>query len=154
VGVAPEPTLDTKGGHRVETRRAIKNKTGIYVNIPSEICKALEIKVGDRLKVSYVTGTGIFITQMVGSDKPPTVPGSIEGLKKAADFVCAQAEKKLRAFEHNSISRYCTAIVEQISRLGIFELQKRVDRMEKRTIEVNKIKGQLVLIRQHKKSPG
>jgi len=135
----------------METRKAIKNKTGIYVNIPSNICKALEIKVGERLRVSYVTGLGIFITQLVGSDKAPIVPGSVEALKKAADFVCAQAEKKLKAFELNSISRYCTAIVEQISRLGIFELQKRVDRMEKRTIEVNKVKGQLVLIRQHKK---
>ena len=138
----------------MDFRKVIQIRGTSYISIPREICKALEIKAGDRLKVSYVTGTGIFITQLSGADKIPTDPRSIENLKRAADFIVSRAEKKLKSFELDSISRYCTSIVEQISRLGIFELQKKVDRLEKRAIEVNKVKGQLVMIRQHKKASG
>ncbi len=138
----------------METRRVIKNKTGFYVNIPIDICKALEIRAGERLKVSYITGTGIFITQSRGADRIPIEPRSPEGLKKIADSIYSQTEKKLKNLASTSITNYFTSMIQQISRLGIFELQRKVDRLEKGAIEVNKVKGQLVLIRQRKKSSG
>jgi len=137
----------------METRRAIKNKTGFYVNIPMDICKALEIKKGERLKVSYVTGVGIFITQLVGPDKAPIVPGSIEGLKKAADSICLQTETKLKNIASTSITNYFTSMIQQISRLGIFELQRKVDRLEKMWLPLGDLKSKLSLVRQRKRSP-
>lgn len=138
----------------METRKVIANKTGFYINIPIDICKALDIKGGDRLKVSYVTGTGIFITQLSGADKIPTLPRSIEGLKKSADSICSQTETKLKEIASHSITNYFTSMIQQISRLGIFELQKKVDRLERLSIESNIVKGKLILVRQHKKSSG
>ena len=138
----------------MDFRKVISIRGTSYVSIPKDICKALEIKAGERLKVSYVTGTGIFITQLVGADKIPTDPRSPEGLKKIADSIYSQTETKLKDLASHSITNYFTSIIQQLSRLGIFEIQKRVDRLEKRSIEVNKVKGQLVLIRQHKKSLG
>lgn len=137
----------------METRRAIKNKTGIYVNIPSEICKALDIRAGERLKVSYVTGQGIFITQLTGSDKIPIAPRSPEALQKNIDFMYSRVEKNLKNLESQAISNYHTSMIKEISRLGIFELQRKVDRLEKRVEESNKGKVKLSLVRQRKRSP-
>lgn len=136
----------------MDTRKVIKIRGSHYIGIPLEIAEALEIRAGDRLKVSYVTGTGIFITQPKGADKPPTDPRSVEGLKKAANFIYSQLERKLKFLESKSISDYHTSMIKEISRLGIFELQRKVDRLEKRSVEVNKTKGQLVMIRQHNKA--
>jgi len=137
----------------VETRKAIKNKTGIYVNIPSNICKALDIRAGERLKVSYVTGTGIFITQLRGADKIPIEPRSPEGLQKNIDFMYSRVEKNLKNLESQAISNYHTSMIKEISRVGIFELQRKVDRLEKRVEESNKGKVKLSLVRQRKKNP-
>jgi AbrB family looped-hinge helix DNA binding protein len=138
----------------MQTRKIIQMRGSQYINIPKEIAEALETKPGDRLKVSYVTGTGIFITQLRGADKIPTDPGSIEGLKKAADSIYSQTEIKLRNLASKSITDYFTSIIQQISRLGIFELQKKVDRLERLSVESNIVKGKLVLIREHKKKTG
>ena len=138
----------------MDTRRVIANKTGFYINIPIDICKALEINGGDRLKVSYVTGTGIFITQLSGADKIPTEPRSPEGLKKIADSIYSQTETKLKSLAHKSITDYFTLMIQQLSRMGIFELQRKVDRLEKLSIESNIVKGKLILVRQHNKKTG
>jgi len=122
-----------------------------YISIPRNICNALEIKRGERLKVSYVTGTGIFITQEKGADKIPVSPKSIEGLKKSADFVYSQIEKKLKELESKSISDYFTSMIRQLSRLGIFEVERRVNRLERLAVESNIQKGKLTLVREHKK---
>ena len=135
----------------MDTRRVIRNKTGFYINIPLDICRALEIKKGEHLKVSYVTGVGIFITQLSGADKIPISPKSIEGLKKSADFIVSQTETRLKQIEANSITSYYTSMIEHISRLGIFELKKRVDRMERLAVESNIEKGRLTLVREHKR---
>lgn len=136
----------------MDFRKVIQIRGTSYISIPKEICKALEIRTGERLKVSYVTGTGIFITQLKGADKIPIEPGSIDGLKKAAELIYSRLESKLKVLEDRSISDYHTAMVKEISRLGIFELKQKVDRLEKQSIKVEKVKGQLVLMRQHKKS--
>jgi hypothetical protein len=154
VGATPEVTQKERGDQGMETRRVIANKTGFYINIPIDICKALDINGGDRLKVSYVTGTGIFITQLSGADKIPTEPRSPEGLKKIADSIYSQTEIKLRNLASKSITDYFTSMIQQISRLGIFELQKKVDRLERLSVESNIVKGKLVLIREHKKKTG
>jgi len=138
----------------MDTRRAIKNKGGLYVNIPLDIVRALEIKPGERLKVSYVSGMGIFITQLKGADKIPTLPRSVEGLQKAADFIVSQTENRLKQIEANSISSYYTSMIEKLSRLGIFEMEKRVRRLERLSVESNLEKGKLILIREHKKKTG
>ena len=153
-GVYPPATHYKRGVKRMDFRKVIQIRGTSYISIPVEICKALEIRAGERLKVSYVTGTGIFITQLQGADKIPIEPKSIDGLKKSTDFIYSQLEKKLKNLESTSISNYHTAMIKEISRLGIFELKMKVDRLEKRAIEVNKVKGKLVLIRQRKKSSG
>ena len=138
----------------MDFRKVIKIKGGYYINIPLEIAKALDIGAGERLRVSYVTGQGIFITQLTGSDKIPIVPRSPEALQKNIDFMYSLVEKKLKNLESQAISNYHDSMIKEISRLGIFELQKRVDGLEKRVVESNKEKGKLIQLRQHKKSPG
>jgi len=138
----------------MDLRRVVKIKNSFYVNIPRDICEALEIRPGEQLKIGYLAGSGIFITQEKGADKIPVNTKSVDAIQKAADFIYSQLTRKLKLLEESSISNYHTAMIKEISRLGIFELQRKVDRLEKRSIEVNKIKGQLVLIRQHKKSTG
>jgi bifunctional DNA-binding transcriptional regulator/antitoxin component of YhaV-PrlF toxin-antitoxin module len=153
-GATLKPSSQRTGDNEMDLRRVIKIKGSYYVNIPLEICDALEIKPGDRLKIGYLAGSGIFITQLKGADKIPISSKSVEEIQKAADFIYFQLARKLKLLEENSISNYHTAMIKEISRLGIFELQRKVDRLEKRSVEVNKVKGQLVLIRQHKKSTG
>jgi len=136
----------------METRKVIQFKGTSYISIPKDICEALGIKAGERLKVSYVTGMGIFITQMKGADKIPILPGSTEGMKKSAAAICSQTEMKLKTIAEESIKDYFTSMVQQISRLGIFELQKKVDRLERLSVESNIEKGKLTLVREHKKS--
>ena len=138
----------------MEFRKVIQIKGTRYISIPIDVCKALDIRVGERLKVSYVTGVGIFISQSRGSDKIPVEPKSIEGLKKAADLICSQTETKLKNIASNSITNYFTSMIEKLSRLGIFEMQKRVDRLEKRNEENTWGKGKLTLLRQRKRSSG
>jgi hypothetical protein len=101
-----------------------------------------------------VTGTGIFITQPDGADKIPTEPRSPEGLKKIANSIYSQTETKLKNLAHKSITDYFTLMIQQLSRMGIFELQRKVDRLEKLSIESNIVKGKLILVRQHNKKTG
>ena len=138
----------------MDFRKVVSMSGTFYVSIPSEVCKALDIKAGEKLKVSYVTGQGIFITQAKGADKIPIDPRSLEGLKKAADFILSQTEKKLKELESKSITDYFTSMIEHISRLGIFELKKRVDRLDRLAVESNIEKGKLTLVREHKKRTG
>ena len=138
----------------MDFRKVIKIKGTHYISIPLEVCKALEIRAGERLKVSYVTGIGIFITQARGADKIPVEPKSIEGLKKAADLICFQTETKLKNIASNSITNYFTSMIEKLSRLGIFEMQKRVDRLEKMWLPLGDVKERLRLVRPRKKSSG
>jgi hypothetical protein len=138
----------------MDLRKVIHIRGTHYISIPLEIVKSLEIKPGEKLKVAYVPGSGIFITQLKAADKAPLEVKSIEVLKKAADSVYSQLEKRLKELETKSIENYFTLMIQQLSRLGIFELEKRVSRMEKRSVEMEKVKGELVLIRQHKKKLG
>ena len=136
----------------METRKVVQFKGTSYISIPKEICKALDIRAGEHLKISYIMGMGIFITQMSGADKIPVLPRSIEGLQKSADSICSQTEKKLKNISDTSIKDYFTGMMQQLSRLGIFELKNRVDRMERLAVESKIEKGKLTLIREHKKS--
>jgi len=136
----------------MDLRRVVKIKNSFYVNIPREICEALEIRPGDRLKVGYLAGSGIFITQEKGADKIPVNTKSVDAIQKAADFIYSQLARKLKLLEESSISNYHTAMIKEISRLGIFDLQRKVDQLEKRSLDVKKERGGLVLIRQQKKS--
>ena len=135
----------------METRKVVQIKGTSYISIPKDICEALGIMAGERLKISYVTGQGIFITQMSGADKIPIVPRGLGEFKKSLDDICSQAEKKLKNIADDSIKDYFTSMIQQLSRLGIFELQKRVDRMEKMEGEFKSEKGKLTLIKKSKK---
>ena len=138
----------------MDFRKVIQIKGTRYISIPIDVCKALDIRVGERLKVSYVTGIGIFITQARGADKIPIKPKSVEGLQKAADFILSQAEMKLKKMEADSISSYYTSMIKEISRLGIFELQRKVDGLVKKAEQSEKGKGKLVLFCDRKRRSG
>jgi len=135
----------------MELRTVISIRGTRYVSIPKDICKALEIKPGEKLKVSYVTGTGIFLTQVRGADRAPMEPGSVEGLKKAIDVMLSEAAKKLKSLESNLVSNYCTSMIQQVTRLGIFELQRKVDLLIEKDAKRCSEKGALTLVRERKK---
>jgi hypothetical protein len=152
VGVVSASIRERIGDERMDFRRVVKIKNSYYINIPRVVCEALEIRAGERLKVGYLPGSGMFITQERGADKIPVNPKSVEGIQRAADSIYSEVARKLKLLEDLSISNYHTAMIKEISRLGIFELQRKVDRLEKRAVESSRGKGKLTLIRERKKS--
>lgn len=125
-------------------------KSSLYVNIPRQIAEALGMQAGERLRVGYVTGSGIFITQVQGADKIPINTKSVDGLQKAADFIYSDVARKLKLLESTAIANYHAGMIKEISRLGIFDLQKEVDRLEKQLADPTKEKGKLTLVRRRK----
>lgn len=133
-----------RGGNRMEFRKVVKIKGGYYVCIPLAIAEALELKKGERLRVSYVTGAGIFITQERGADRVPIEPRSIEGVKKSVDFLISETDVKLKKMVSDASSRFFTSMLEQLSRFGIFTLQQKVDFLEKLVGVSKKERGKLL----------
>lgn len=134
----------------MDFRRVVKIKKSLYVNIPRQIADALGMQAGERLKVAYVAGSGIFITQVQGADKIPINPKNVDGLQKAADFIYSDVARKLTLLESAAVANYHASMIKEISRLGIFELQKKVDGLEKQVVGRTKEKGKLTLVRRRK----
>ena len=136
----------------MQSRKVVKIKESFYINIPSDVAQALEIMKGDRLKVSYIPGCGIFITQAQGADKIPVNLESVDTLNRAADAIRCQLERKARELGDNFISNLWGRLVPVIAGSGIFELKARVEKLEMKSKVSNQRRGKLVLL--HKKKRG
>ena len=136
----------------MDFRKVIKIKNSYYINIPHDVYEAMEVQAGERLKISHAEDSGTIIIQKHGAGEISLKPKNIEELKRAADFIYSRAAKKLKLLEERSISDYHTAMFKEISKLGIFELQRKVDGLEKRVGENKKGRGKLTLIHLQKKS--
>jgi len=136
----------------MERRKVIKIGNSKYINLPSEISEAMGVKEGDKLYILHVLGYGIFIPQAQGADKLPINLESIDRLKRAADTIYWQLERKLKDLDSNFISNLHASIIKDITRLGIFELKSQVEKLEKQVEESNKTKGRLTLVRKGRRN--
>jgi hypothetical protein len=138
----------------MQTRKVVQNRQSQYINIPKDIGEALNTKKGECLNVVYAPGVGMIITKLRGADEIPTTSKTTEELQKEAAFVCSEARRKLMKITDSQVQNFHSLMMKEFVNLGLFDLKSQVDRLEKRSIEVNKVKGQLVLMRQHKKKIG
>lgn len=137
----------------MDSRKVVRIGESYYINIPLEISKALGIMKGDRLKVSYLPGCGIFITLDQGADKIPVNLQSVDRLQRAADSIYEQLKGRLKDLDSNFISGLHLRIIDDLVRSGIFDLMARVEKVEKQVEETNKGKGRLTLVRKSRGSP-
>ena len=138
----------------MRSRKVVKMKKSLYINIPSEIAEALEIRHGDRWRVDDIPGTGLLITPDRGSKKIDVKLESIERIKRAADIIYSQQEKRLRSLESSIISNIIGRLIPAIATSGIFNIRRDVDEIKKMFGKVNREKTKLILLRDRKKSSG
>lgn len=134
------------------SRKVIKIEDSYYINIPSEIRKALGIQKGEDMKIGYLTGSGIFITQAQGADKIPVNPESVDRLQRAADAIRWQLERKAKDLGDKFISDLMNRLIPTIATSGIFDLKARVDKLETKAEVSGRGRGRLVLVHKKKRS--
>lgn len=133
----------------MDSRKVVKIEESYYINIPLDVAQAMEIIKGDRLKISYIPGCGIFITQARGADKIPVNLESVDRLQRAADAMRCQLERKARELGDNFISNLWAKLIPGIAASGIFDLKARVEKLEIKNEVSDQRRGKLVLL--HKK---
>jgi len=114
----------------MDSRKVIKIKESYYINIPSEISKALGIVKGDRLKIINIPGSGFLITQAQGAGKVSVNLQSIERLQRAADSIYSDLQRRLKDIDQNFISNLNARIISNLACSGIFDLKTRVEKLE------------------------
>ena len=107
----------------MRSRKVIKMKKSLYINIPSDTAEALGIRKGDRWRVEDVPGTGLLITPERGGKKVEVNLESIDRIKRAADMIYCQQEKRLRSLESNIISNIVGRLIPVIAGSGIFDIK-------------------------------
>lgn len=136
----------------MDSRKVIKIEDSYYINIPSGVAQALEIMKGDRLKVSYIPGCGIFITLDQGADKIPVNLESVDRFKRAADTILLRVERKAKDLGDNFISDLWGRLIPAIATSGIFDLKARVEKLETKSEVSDQRRGKLVLLHKKKRS--
>lgn len=107
----------------MRSRKVVKMKKSLYINIPSDTAEALEIRKGDRWRVENIPGTGLLITPERGSKKVELNIDSIERIQRAADMIYSQQEKRLRSLESNIIANIVGRLIPVIAGSGIFDIK-------------------------------
>ena len=137
----------------MRTRKIVQIRGSHYVNIPKDVCEALDTEKGERVNVGYAPGVGIVITQAKGADRIPIKGRTMEDLQKEADFIYSAATKKLKKMTDIRVENFHALMMKEFAKLGIFELKGRVDGLEKEAEKRKMGRGKLSLVRQRKKSP-
>lgn len=136
----------------MDTRKVIKIEDSYYINIPSDVAQSLKIMKGDRLKIGYISGCGIFITLDQGADKIPVNPESVDRLQRAADAIRWQLERKAKDLGDKFISDLMNRLIPTIATSGIFDLKARVDKLETKAEVSDRGRGKLVLLHKKKRN--
>ena len=130
----------------MDSRKVIKIEDSYYINIPSGVAQALGIMKGDRLKISYLLGCGIFISLDQGADKFHFNLESVDRFQRATDAGCLQLERTAKVLGDNFISDLWSRLMPAIATSGIFDLKSKMEKLEKQVEESNKGKGRLTLV--------
>jgi bifunctional DNA-binding transcriptional regulator/antitoxin component of YhaV-PrlF toxin-antitoxin module len=136
----------------MDSRKVIKIEDSYYINIPSEISRALGIVKGDRLKIIHLPGSGLLITQAQGAGKVSVNLESIDRLQRAADFIYEQLKGRLKDLDSNFISGLHLRIIDDLVRSGIFDLKARVEKLETKSEVSDQGRGKLVLLHKKKRT--
>ena len=134
----------------MDFRRVIKIKGSYYVNIPIKTGEAFGLKKGQRVKVVDVPGSGIFITHSSVSENFPVNIESVERLQKVSAEILSRHEKRLKDLAEDFISKFMLRLVPVMASSGVFELKKKVSRLEKESEKLKTGKGKLSLVRKIK----
>jgi len=136
----------------MDSRKVIKIKESYYINIPSEISKALGIVKGDRLKVIHLPGSGFLITQTQGAAKVSVNLQSIERLQRAADSIYSDLQRRLKDLDQNFISNLHARIISDLACSGIFDLKARVEKLETKPERSDQKPGKVIPLNKKKRS--
>ena len=136
----------------MDSRKVVKIKDSYYINIPSEISRALGIMKGDKLRITHLIGLGLLITQTQGVGKVSVNLESIDRLQRAADFIYEQLKGRLKDLDSNFITGLHLRIIGDLVRSGIFDLKARVEKIETRVGVSDRRRGKLVLLDKKKRS--
>jgi antitoxin component of MazEF toxin-antitoxin module len=137
----------------MRTRKIVQIRGSHYVNIPKEVCEALDTEKGERVNVSYVPGVGIVISQLRGADRSPIKGRSVEDFRKEVDYICKKAERELKKKVAARVENFHGLMMKEFVKLGVFDLKSRVDGLEKEAEKIKRGRGKLSLVGQRKRSP-
>jgi hypothetical protein len=135
----------------MDYRNVIKVQKSYYVNIPHKMCEALEIKKGERLGVSCVSGVGVFLMKSREGEFSSVDFSNIERLQKLATDTVSRTEERFKHLSDEFISKLMVRLVPALATVGIFDLKKRVDVLSKNMEQSKKGKGKLISLRDRKK---
>jgi len=114
----------------MEKRKVIKNRESYYINIPSDLAKALGILKGDRLGIIPLPGSGFLTLKIEGAAEVSVNVQSYDRLQKAADSIYSDLQRRLKDLDQNFISNLHLRIVSDLVRSGLFDLKARVEKLE------------------------
>jgi bifunctional DNA-binding transcriptional regulator/antitoxin component of YhaV-PrlF toxin-antitoxin module len=137
----------------MDSRKVIKIEDSYYINIPSEISRALGIVKGDRLKIIHLPGSGLLITQAQGAGKVSVNLESIDRFQRAADSIYQQLERRVKDLSLNFISNLQARIVSDLAVSGLLDVKSRVEKLETKSEVSDQGRGKLVLLPKKKRSP-
>jgi bifunctional DNA-binding transcriptional regulator/antitoxin component of YhaV-PrlF toxin-antitoxin module len=136
----------------MDSRKVVKIKDSYYINIPSEISRALGIMKGDKLRITHLIGLGLLITQTQGVGKVSVNLESIDRLQRAADFIYEQLKGRLKDLDSNFITGLHLRIIGDLVRSGIFDLKARVEKLETKSEVSDQRRGKVLPLHKKKRS--
>jgi len=78
-------------------RSVISQKNSLYVNIPSSITEALEIRKGDHCELLLLPGYGILVRKAGSEGRFPAPLEAIASLQHGADNIVHETRRKMRS---------------------------------------------------------
>jgi len=130
----------------MRTRKVVQIRGSQYINIPKEVCEALDIEKGERVNISYAPGVGIVVTQLKGVDRVPVKGPSVEDFQREVDFICKKAARELKKKVEVRVENFHALMMREFVKLGVFDLKKRVDGLEKEVEKRKRGRGNLALV--------
>lgn len=137
----------------MDSRKVIKISDSYYINIPLDVARVLGIVKGDKLGISPLVGLGLLITLDQGADKVPVNLQNIDRIKRAADSIYQELERRVKDLGLNFISNLQARIVSDLAVSGLLNVKARVEKLETKFEVSDQGRGKLVLLHKKKRNP-
>ncbi|GAI59787.1 unnamed protein product [marine sediment metagenome] len=98
----------------METRKVIKIKNSLYINIPAEIAERWGIEKGDSWIVGHLPDYGILISRSGAIDRAPSALDIEDRLYRCADNIFSELRRKARAIEASLFFNIMSGLIGEV----------------------------------------
>ncbi|GAJ09532.1 unnamed protein product [marine sediment metagenome] len=110
----------------METRKVIKIKNSLYINIPAEIAKRWGIEKGDSWIVGHLPDYGILISRSGAIDRAPSALDIEDRLYRCADNIFSELRRKGKALEGSFTFNIMNRLIGEVVRSRVFGTKEEI----------------------------